>query len=90
MSAGRKEHIMKKTWVLALCAAAALTACGGGDDDDTPPATESVPASASATPGGFIAYLKALVVASADTLEPVDVSTVTPPADDTAEPTTVD
>lgn len=80
---------MKKSWILALCAATALAACGGGDDD-VPPATESVPASASASVGGFIGYLQLLVVASADMLEPVDVSAVTPPTDETTEPTVVD
>jgi ABC-type glycerol-3-phosphate transport system substrate-binding protein len=79
---------MKKSWILALCAAAALAGCGGGGDH-TPPATESVPASASASPDGFIGYLKALVASAADMLEPVDVSAVTPPADDTGEPTPV-
>ncbi len=83
---------MKTSWILGLCAAAALTACGGGGDDDNnaSPVTEQVPATASQSVGGFIDYLKQLVVASADTLEPVDVSAVTPPADDAAEPTTVD
>ena len=83
---------MKTSLILSLClvAAVSLSACGGGDDDSTPPPTSQVPASASASIGGFIDYLKALVVASADTLEPVDVSAVTPPADDTAEPTPVD
>lgn len=80
---------MKKSLILALCAAAVLAACGGGDDD-TPPATSQVPASASESAGGLIAYLKRLVVADADTLEPVDVSAVTPPADDAAEPAVVD
>lgn len=79
---------MKKSWILALAAAATLAACGGGDDD-TPPVTEAVPPSASASSMGFIEYLKQLVVASADTLEPVDVSAVTPPTDDTSEPTPV-
>ena len=78
-----------KSWVLALCTAAALAGCGGGDDDE-PPVTESVPASANASVAGFIGYLKELVVASADMLEPVDVSAVTPPTDDTAEPASVD
>ena len=81
---------MKKSWVLVLVAAAALAGCGGGGSDYVPPATESVPASASASVSGFIAYLQQLVVASADMLEPVDVSAVTPPTDDTAEPTPVD
>jgi hypothetical protein len=39
---------------------------------------------------GLIAYLKALVLAPADTLEPVDVSAVTPPRDDGIEPDSVD
>ena len=80
---------MKKSWILALAAAATLAACGGGDDD-TPPVTEQVPPSASASAAGFIDYLRQLVTASADMLEPVDVSAVTPPTDDAAEPTTVD
>lgn len=82
---------MNRSWILALCVAAALVGCGGGDDDNTPPPpTSAVPASASASPGGFIEYLKALVASAADTFEPVDVSSVTPPADDTAEPAAVD
>jgi hypothetical protein len=83
---------MKRSLILSLCVvAASLSACGGGgDDNSTPPATSQVPANASSSIGGFIDYLKALVVASADTLEPVDVSAVTPPVDDAAEPTPVD
>jgi len=76
--------------IVSLCVAASLSACGGGDDSAPPPATSEVPASASASIGGFIDYLKALLVSSADMLEPVDVSAVTPPADETAEPTPVD
>ena len=82
---------MKKSGIVLLMTVAALTACGGGDDDTPAPAvTEAVPASASASVGGLIAYLKALVVASADALEPVDVSAVTPQTDDAVEPTSVD
>lgn len=82
---------MKKSGIVLLMAVAALTACGGGDDDTpAPPVTEAVPASASASVAGLIDYLKALVVASADMLEPVDVSAVTPQTDDAVEPTAVD
>ena len=81
---------MKKSWIPGLCVAAALAGCGGGGDDGPPPATESVPTSASATPVGFISYMKRLVASSADMLEPVDVSAVTPPPDDPSEPATVD
>ena len=72
-----------------------LSACGGGGDSNSlpppmpPPPTASVPASASATVAGWIAYLEALVASPADTLEPVDVSQVTPPTSDTTEPAPV-
>lgn len=85
---------MKKTWLItvgAMSVAAVLAACGGGDDAPAPPpVTSEVPASASATTGGFIDYLKQLVVAAADTLEPVDVSAVTPPTSESADPDVVD
>jgi hypothetical protein len=72
---------------LAVALVAALAVMGGcGGSDDTPAATSQVPDSASASAGGFIAYLKLLVASAADTLEPVDVSAVTPPKDDTSEP----
>ena len=81
---------MKKL-ALILVLGTMLSACGGGDDDAPAPApTASVPASASESIGGFISYLKALVVSSADPLEPVDVSAVTPPVSETSEPETVD
>ena len=65
---------MKKTLLAALSAAALLAACGGGGDDSPPPATCEVPASASQSPSGFIAYLQLLVASMADMLEPVDTS----------------
>jgi hypothetical protein len=81
---------MKKILILALAAGALVLVACGGSDDTPPPPTAQVPASASQTVGGFIAYLQALIVSAADMLEPVDVSTVTPPTDDTSEPQTVD
>ena len=80
---------MKKQIVLSFLGAAVLVACGGGGDD-TPAPTAQVPAAASGSVGGFMAYLKALVVSPAEMLEPVDVSTVVPPTDDTGEPRPVD
>ncbi|MEO8080526.1 MAG: hypothetical protein ABI641_08350 [Caldimonas sp.] len=78
--------------VAAVCAAALVTACGGNDfqSSPTPAATSEVPASASASVDGFIAYLKLLVASAADMLEPVDTSMVTGPTDETSEPQTVD
>ena len=83
---------MKKTLLASLLAASVLGACGGGDDAPPPPtpATSEVPASASQSPAGFIAYLQSLVASMADLLEPVDTSAVVPPADDVGEPTKVD
>lgn len=81
---------MRKTLLASLLAASVLGACGGGGGDAPPPATSEVPASASQSPSGFIAYLQLLVASVADMLEPVDTSAVVPPADDTGEPTKVD
>ena len=74
--------------VAAIAAGALVAACGGNNNGD-PPATSEVPASASQSIDGFIAYLKRLVVSSAETLEPVDTSMVTPPTDETSEPQVV-
>lgn len=80
--------MMKKSLLAACCASALLAACGGGDDD-TPAVTAQVPPSASKSSVGFIDYLQQLVVASAETLEPVDITDVTPPADETGPPAEV-
>jgi hypothetical protein len=83
---------MRKTLLAALVGASVVVACGGGGGDApaAPPATSEVPASASQSVDGFIAYLRDLVAQMADMLEPVDTSAVLPPTDDTAEPQTVD
>jgi predicted small lipoprotein YifL len=79
-----------KSWVLALAAATLLAACGGGGDLAQPPAaqppTAQVPATATASVGGYVGYLKALVASMADTLEPVDVNAVKPPTSEATEP----
>lgn len=82
-----EENRMKnKLAILVLGAAAMLAACGSNDVTPIPPATSGVPASASASIDGFIAYLNLLVTSAADTLEPVDVSALTPPTDEKSEP----
>ena len=77
---------------VALAAPILISACGGGNDntDESPPATAPVPAVASQSSAGFIAYLQELVASSADTQEPVDTSTVTAQTDETGEPVKVD
>ncbi len=85
--------ILRKLALTAVTGAAlTLAACGGNNNnnngnDGTPPVTSEVPASASQSIAGFIDYLMKLVVSSADMLEPVSVATVTPPTDETSEPT---
>lgn len=78
----------------ALMLSAFLAGCGGDPDTPAPagppPATSAVPPGASESVAGFIAYLQALVILPADTLEPVDTSMVTGPVDDTIEPQVVD
>ncbi len=90
---------MKKTFRLAalvMVVSAGLSACGGGGDAGPAPmpappaATDSVPASASASVSGFIDYLQALVKSAADTLEPVSLANVAPPAGDSDEPRQLD
>ena len=79
-----------KLAILVVGAAAMLAACGGSDVAQIPPATPGapggVPPSASASIDGFIAYVNLLIASAADTLEPVDVSALTPPTDETSEP----
>jgi hypothetical protein len=81
----------KQTLLIVTAVAAVVTACGGGGGGDAPaPApTAEVPDSASQSPQGMSDYLMALAAASADDLEPVDVSRFTPPAPDDAEPVVV-
>ena len=83
-------QLKMRTLLAGLGAAAALAACGGDDFQNSPSATSEVPASASQSVDGFIAYLKQLVSSSADMLEPVDTSAVTGPTDETSEPQAVD
>ena len=77
--------------LIGLACAGLLSACGGRDDSTpTPPSvTSQVPPSASASVAGLISYMKALVVADTDSLEPVDVSAAMPPVDDSIEPDVV-
>lgn len=83
----------------ALAASLGMTGCFGDNNDDNnvvapplpvPLPTAEVPASASLSVGGFIAYLQSLVVSPADTLEPVNTASVTGSTDETSEPLKVD
>lgn len=89
---------MKKNLAVLCASVALLAACGGGGGDDPaptpappPPAPPSsmIPDSVSTSVANYIGYLLALVTLSDNTTEPLDLSNVTPPVTDTAEPTAV-
>ena len=86
----------RKVAGLAVAAAVAvsLAACGGGGDDQvttnvapavTPPA--GVPASAVVDVAAFVSYLNTL--AANDSQEPLLTDAVTPPTNDSGEPTAI-
>lgn len=72
---------MNKTLLICVLAAASvLAACGGSDDE--PVATTAageVPASASASSSGLVAYLTEWSLGSADTQTQVSVASFAPP-----------
>ena len=83
---------MKRSSLIACAAAAVLLAgCGGGGGDATavPVTTDAVPASASQSVAGMMAYLVDLAVAMAEDKEALDVSGFAPPQPDDTEPDTV-
>jgi hypothetical protein len=78
---------------LVVGAAGSLAACGGSDDSSgtLPPTTGSTdptmpPVSASASPEGFIAFLKTVVVTQPDAGIQLDVANFSAPISDTTEP----
>jgi hypothetical protein len=82
---------MKSTsWMHAIASALLLlTACGGGDDGNSmnaanPSDADGVPASATASPKAFSAYVGSLP--ADDQAEPRDIENVEPPISETAEP----
>ena len=85
-----------KNLALLFATVALVSACGGGGGDDVaaappaapaPPAVASVPEAVSASVATFIGYLSSLVGLADNTTEALDLSLVTPPVSDTAEPT---
>ncbi|UUX95740.1 hypothetical protein [Aquabacterium sp. J223] len=78
----------RKTLLIALLGTAALTACGGGDDPPPDPLA-SVPAEASQTSGGLIAYLRQIVGLTPEDREPVGIDAVDPQKTENEEPEAV-
>jgi hypothetical protein len=81
--------VLRQASALALCAFD-LAACGGGSGSTQPavPATaNSVPASASASVAGLMAWASRL--APDDKSEPLSTESFKPPVDDSAEPSLI-
>ncbi|CAN5379817.1 hypothetical protein BH09PSE6_BH09PSE6_00550 [soil metagenome] len=77
---------------LAIGALLVFAGCGGGggNDDNTPaPGTSgmTIPESATASVDAFIAYVKAVTMASSETADPVVLGNATAPVSDTADAT---
>ena len=73
--------------LLVLAAAAMVAACGGSDDSAAQtPAAAGVPASASASIAGMATWINSESAASADTVEPIDLTAFNPPVADDIEP----
>ena len=72
---------MNKLLMISLIAVSSLlVACGGGDDDETiAAASGEVPASASASSSGLVAYLTQWSMGDADTQTQVSVASFAPP-----------
>ena len=81
-----------KRAILTVSLLAGLAACGGGGDGDgggrtTRQTGDTVPASAVASSAAFVAYLNTLPTNESE--EPLNASSVTPPATDSGEPANV-
>ena len=80
-------------WTVAATAGVIVAACGSNHYDDNAPtyapptAAASVPPSAVVDVASFISYLNTLV--TVDTQEPLLTDAVTPPTNDTGEPTSI-
>ena len=81
-----------KRAILTVSLLAGLAACGGGGNgggggQTTRQAGDTVPASAVASTAAFVAYLNTLPTNESE--EPLNASSVTPPATDSDEPANV-
>lgn len=87
-----KRHAFSLAALVAV--SGALVGCGGGGGSDgsqepgapAPGPLEAVPPSASASSGGLVAYLLALVAQAPDDREPVSLQGFEPPLPDDQEP----
>ena len=79
------------TLSVAIAVAGLLSACGGGSDSAPPPAeANEVPASASASSAGMVAYMMTMSAASdADAREPVDLTGFDPVRPEEEDPEAV-
>jgi hypothetical protein len=76
----------KHSWIVVCTVAALMSACGGGNDSAPPAATDAVPAAASQSATGLIAWLTAMTKDSTEVKEGLDIAPLTAPVADDAEP----
>jgi hypothetical protein len=79
-----------RTLLAAALAAMALGACGGDDHNEANAGGSAntgtdIPASATASVDGLLAYVNTLIASSSDTSEPVNVGNAVLPTSDTTE-----
>lgn len=94
-----KDHFRFKALAVACVVTMLAAGCGGSSYDDPVPAPPAPPpvdpmaqedAAASASVAGLIAFLQAVLASlTLETNEPRDISGITPPVTDVAEPTSI-
>jgi len=76
----------KHSWTAVFTAVVLMSACGGGNDSAPPAATDAVPAAASQSATGLIAWLTAMTKDTTEVKEGLDMAPLTAPVVDDAEP----
>ena len=85
---------MNRSWlrvlVVASATAAVLSACGGDSHNDGGTAANGgdgsgLPASATSSSAGFMAYMATLVATAGDSAEPINLGTASIPTDDNGD-----
>ena len=76
----------KHSWIVVSTVALVLSACGGGNDSAPPAATDAVPAAASQSATGLIAWLTAMTKDTTEVKEGLDMAPLSAPVVDDAEP----
>ena len=76
----------KHSWIVVCTVSVLLSACGGGNDSAPPAATDAVPAAASQSATGLVAWLTAMTRDTTEVKEGLDMAPLTAPVVDDTEP----